>query len=705
MSKKLLYLLFLQLILVFFSAKSVEAATFYVSKNGTGTNPTGSFSTTNWTELNQIVWSSIQPGDTILIDGGSTACPALGPGSNCGMVYTTALSIGKSGTSVSPITVKLGSAGTVIIDGGINPNTRTLNGLPTQCPEYEAEDDRGSLPFVSGSTSTRGTGVNFGTQQWVNLDGIKWGGIEVRNHTTYGVSFSDSGNNSARYLKVHHNTNLADSDNGSVGVTQGRLSRNNTLSRSEIFRNGQDATRGGGDNFTLEENYIHHHYCNHPDGIQAFIPTGNCDIPNDAGLIDTITIRRNIFDRVGLQPIFLGENNFLQDSNDGCHLDPPNPPGHDSWVENASIHDNLLLYGQDMIKSKNGKSKNWNIFNNTIYLSHGWTIEFCCASPGAIAPMTINNNIFHTTPDGTDPDRNSSFYFGGAPTTFSNNCLYLTKGSVPSGSGNLVNTNPLFTNIATGNFSLQSNSPCAGRGSTLTSVNQLLSETEGNVGPTPTNGPTAIPTITPTPMPGSCVASTTSWTSNPFASQNGIFQVAFDATPNGNGVNSVIGLSNVTASAFSDLAASVRFNTTGFIEALNSSTYQASNPISYSSGQSVHFRMVVDIPAHTYSVYITAEGQPELLLAKDYLFRSSQATVSALGFWNTNSVAGGSSICNFILENVPGDINRDQIVNGADWKLILKNWLGIGTCSTFDCDLNNDTKVNSWDTARAFFSD
>ncbi len=696
MSKRLLYFLIIQLTLVFLCAGSVDAATYYVSKNGTGTNPTGSFTTTNWTELNQIVWSSLQPGDTILLDGGTTACPTLGPANNCGMVYTTSLNIGKSGAQGSPITIKLGSAGTAIIDGGINPNTTTLNGSATQCPEYEAADDRGSLPFVSGSTSTRGTGVNFNNFQWIVLDGAKWGGIEIRNHTTYGVNFGSSSNNIARYLKVHHNTNLADISNGSVGVTQGYLSSNNSLSRSEIFRNGQDATRGGGDNFTLEENYIHDHYCNHPDGIQAFIPTGNCDMPRNVsnlGLMNTLTIRRNIFDRVGLQPIFLGENNILQDPVDNC---PSDPPGHDSWVENATIQDNLLIYGQDMIKSKNGKSKNWNIFNNTIYLSHGWTIEFCCASPGAIAPMTINNNIFNTTPDGTDPARQSSFYFGTAPTTFSNNCLYLTRGSVPSGTGNLVNTNPLFTNIAAGDFSLQSNSPCAGRGSTLTSVGQLLSETGGTVGPTPT--------ISPTPFPENCVSSTTAWTSNPFASQNGQFQVEYDATATAEGVNSVIGLSTNSAAAFTDLATSVRFYTTGVIEALNSTTYQAATLVNYVAGQVFHFRTVVNIPAHTYSVFVTPNGQPEVLLARDFAFRSNQTTTTALGFWNSNSVSGSSSICNFVLGYVTGDINHDRSVNSVDWKLLLKNWLGIGNCSTFECDLNSDNKVNAWDAAWAFFS-
>ena len=45
----------------------------------------------------------------------------------------------------------------------------------------------------------------------------------------------------------------------------------------------------------------------------------------------------------------------------------------------------------------------------------------------------------------------------------------------------------------------------------------------------------------------------------------------------------------------------------------------------------------------------------------------------------------------------PADVNGSGGVDFNDLKLILSNWLGIGTCATFVCDLNSDSKINAWD--------
>ena len=48
---------------------------------------------------------------------------------------------------------------------------------------------------------------------------------------------------------------------------------------------------------------------------------------------------------------------------------------------------------------------------------------------------------------------------------------------------------------------------------------------------------------------------------------------------------------------------------------------------------------------------------------------------------------------------VPGDINNDSQVNGQDLRLILLSWLGVGSCSSFNCDLVPDGKLNVLDAA------
>jgi hypothetical protein len=691
-----------------FNTASAKAATYYVSKNGNNTSPTTGFST-GWSELNQIQWSSIGPGDTILLDGGTTAClpvgltlpcpagvscPASNPYPSCGMKYTTALNISANGSSTNPITIKLGSSGTAIIDGGVNVNTAS------QCSEYLASDDRGNLPIVSGS-GTRSVGVNFGSSQYVILDGTKWGGIEIRNHTQYGINISSGKNNQIKYVKVHHNTNPTDTANSSVGITQGYLSDGNLVYRSEIFRNGQDATRGAGDNFTLTENYLHDQYCNHPDGIQAFIPTGNCDIPNNAGQILNMTISRNIFERVGLQPIFLGENNILQDPIDNC---PSDPPGHDSWVDTANIYDNLLIYGHDMIKSKNSKTTKWNVHHNTLYQSSGWAIELCCASPGSTSPMSVTNNIFHTTPDGSDSQRQSSFYLSTSPSpaVFDNNCLYQTRGSVPPGSNNLLNTNPQFRNIASGDFSLLSTSACLSRGSGITSVGQLI-----NLSGSPTISPSPTPantSPTPTPVPGACIISnTTSWQSGNIPTQTGVSTIEFDATPVSVG-NVVIGLSNSPATDFTSLAIPIRFFTNNQIEAMNGTLYTSTNPITYVPNTTYHFRIIFNLNIHKYSVFVKPGSGNEILLADNFAFRTDQASVSSLSNWNIKAVSGQSNLCSVASDFYPGDVNHDGVLNGTDMRLILGSWLTTGACNIFNCDLNQDQKVNAWDTVKSFFS-
>src|SRR6266567_1369019 len=84
-------------------AATVNDAIYYDSKNGS--NADGLSWSTAWNDVNQINWSVVNPGDTIVIDGGSTACPSnydftsTRPGINCGMLYNSTLTIEKSGTA------------------------------------------------------------------------------------------------------------------------------------------------------------------------------------------------------------------------------------------------------------------------------------------------------------------------------------------------------------------------------------------------------------------------------------------------------------------------------------------------------------------------------------------------------------------------------------------------------------------------------
>jgi hypothetical protein len=74
----------------------------------------------------------------------------------------------------------------------------------------------------------------------------------------------------------------------------------------------------------------------------------------------------------------------------------------------------------------------------------------------------------------------------------------------------------------------------------------------------------------------------------------------------------------------------VRFNETGTIDARNGGAFRADLKLRYVPGTVYHVRMVVDVPAKSYSVFVTPSGQHEAALALNYAFRSQQSSVRTL---------------------------------------------------------------------------
>src|SRR3989475_653412 len=143
-----------------------------------------------------------------------------------------------------------------------------------------------------------------------------------------------------------------------------------------------------------------------------------------------------------------------------------------------------------------------------------------------------------------------------------------------------------------------------------------------------------------------CVTSAGSWQNVAFAAQSGAFVAEFDATPNNAAMDGVMGLSNGPAAAYSSLAAIVRFNASGMIDAINGGVYAASAAIPYSAGTTYHFRFVVSVPAHTYSVYVRSGSNAEQLLASNFSFRTEQAAASALNNLGLYASVGSETVCN-----------------------------------------------------------
>ncbi|HEX6737355.1 MAG TPA: PQQ-dependent sugar dehydrogenase, partial [Vicinamibacteria bacterium] len=159
-----------------------------------------------------------------------------------------------------------------------------------------------------------------------------------------------------------------------------------------------------------------------------------------------------------------------------------------------------------------------------------------------------------------------------------------------------------------------------------------------------------------TSVPGDCVVGSSGeqWNNRTMTQQTGSFTVRFDATPSASPISGHVGLSNGPQQAYTGFANIVRFNTNGNIDARNGGAYAAASTIPYSGGTTYHFRLVVNIPAHTYSIFVRPDGTTnELTVGNNFAFRSEQAAVSQLNWWGVfvaDTPVGQLTVCNFQME-------------------------------------------------------
>jgi chitinase len=129
------------------------------------------------------------------------------------------------------------------------------------------------------------------------------------------------------------------------------------------------------------------------------------------------------------------------------------------------------------------------------------------------------------------------------------------------------------------------------------------------------------------------------------SSQTGSFTVDFDASVSVSPSNTTFALCQGSQTAYTGLAATVRFSTTGVIDARNGGAYAAVNSFSFAANTKYHFTMTVNVATHTYSATVTAPGGSPVTIASNYAFRTEQAGVTALDTFNAdvNATPGGSA--------------------------------------------------------------
>jgi hypothetical protein len=143
-----------------------------------------------------------------------------------------------------------------------------------------------------------------------------------------------------------------------------------------------------------------------------------------------------------------------------------------------------------------------------------------------------------------------------------------------------------------------------------------------------------------------CQTATSAWTNSSFTAQTGSPTVKFNATPSGNNINAVMGLSNGAQSIYTSLAAIVRFNPSGFIDAYNGTGYSSLTSIPYTGGTKYSFWFQLNIPAQTYNVFVTPEGGQQVQIGANYAFRLNAPTLNNVTY---HAEVGSDNVCSFNL--------------------------------------------------------
>ena len=140
------------------------------------------------------------------------------------------------------------------------------------------------------------------------------------------------------------------------------------------------------------------------------------------------------------------------------------------------------------------------------------------------------------------------------------------------------------------------------------------------------------------------------WVNGTLPVQTGTFTAEWDSAASTSLNNSNVGFSLGAQSAFTGLAVAARFNPSGDIDARNGGAFVAASTIPYTAGVTYHFRAVVNVPANTYSLYVTPQGQSEIPVGLNYSFRTEQAGITTIDHWDATSQVGTISLCNLVVE-------------------------------------------------------
>jgi hypothetical protein len=130
------------------------------------------------------------------------------------------------------------------------------------------------------------------------------------------------------------------------------------------------------------------------------------------------------------------------------------------------------------------------------------------------------------------------------------------------------------------------------------------------------------------------------------------FTATFSVTPSSSAIDATLGFFVPASSNQSSLGSLINFTPAGVIKVRDGDSFTSSG-IPYAADETLQFRLVENLPATTYSLFVTPPGGVEVPLATDLRVPSDQRGATTLGGWGqiVNAPNGATlAVCNFSIQ-------------------------------------------------------
>jgi hypothetical protein len=221
--------------------------------------------------------------------------------------------------------------------------------------------------------------------------------------------------------------------------------------------------------------------------------------------------------------------------------------------------------------------------------------------------------------------------------------------TIPGGSGTAILTVSTTNSTPAGNVTITvTGSDAANNVSqsvTVTATIQSAASTPGTIMAAQSVVPQTGCVSTPT-------GSTAQRVSFPVSPATTGFTATFSVTPSSSSMDAALGFFAPASSHQPALSSLINFSPAGVIQVRNGDSLVSSN-VSYTAGETLQFRLVENLPATTYSLFVTPQGGAEIPLATDLQVPSDQRGATTLGGWGqlVNAPDGATVVvCNFSMQ-------------------------------------------------------